>query len=45
VTKRARTLIDAGATSLQMTLVVLGVDYQEDHELLRLDGVSLNFFD
>jgi tyrosinase len=45
VTRRARALIDGGAASLQLTLVVLGVDYQEDHELLRLDGVSLNFFD
>ena len=45
VTKRARALIEGGATSLQITLVVLGVDYKEDNELLRLDGVSLNFLD
>jgi tyrosinase len=45
VTKAARRLIESGADSLQITLVVIGVDYQEDHELLRLDGVSLNFFD
>ena len=45
VTKCARRLFDAGATSLQITLVVIGVDYQEDNELLRLEGVSLNFLD
>lgn len=45
VTKTARRLFAAGATSLQITLVVIGVDYEEDTELLRLEGVSLNFFD
>jgi tyrosinase len=45
VTKCARRLFDAGATSLQITLVVIGVDYREDKELLRLEGVSLNFLD
>ena len=45
VTGSARTLLDAGATSLQITLVVIGVDYREETELLRLDGVSLNFLD
>jgi len=45
VTKTARRLLDGGATSLQITLVVIGVDYQAEHELLRLDGVSMNFFD
>jgi hypothetical protein len=25
--------------------VVVGADYEEDRELLRLDGVSLNFLD
>lgn len=45
VTKAARTLLAGGATALQITLVVIGVDYQEDNELLRTDGVSLNFFD
>jgi tyrosinase len=38
-----RELIEAGATSLQVSLVVIGVDYCEDPELLRLEGVSLNF--
>ena len=45
VTQAVKRLIDAGAKSLQITLVVIGVDYQEDHELLRLEGVSLNFLD
>jgi tyrosinase len=45
VTRCARKLFDEGATSLQITLVILGVDYEEDKELLRLEGVSLNFLD
>jgi tyrosinase len=45
VTKCARRLFDAGATQLSITLVVVGADYEEDRELLRLDGVSLNFLD
>jgi tyrosinase len=45
VTKCAQRLFAAGATSIQITLVVIGADYREDRELLRLDGVSLNFLD
>jgi tyrosinase len=45
VTKAARHLLDAGATSLQITLVVIGADYREEPELLRLDSVSLDFLD
>lgn len=45
VTGSARRLFAGGATSLQITLVVIGVDYEEDNELLRLEGVSLNFMD
>lgn len=45
VSETARKLFDQGATSLQITLVVIGADYQEDNELLRVDGVSLDFFD
>ena len=45
VTKTAQSLIAGGATSLQITLVVIGADYCEDNELLRLDGVSLDFLD
>uniref|UniRef100_UPI001ABB3B11 hypothetical protein n=1 Tax=Aetokthonos hydrillicola TaxID=1550245 RepID=UPI001ABB3B11 len=45
VTTCAKRLLAAGATTLQVTLVVIGADYQEDHELLRLKGVSLNFLD
>jgi tyrosinase len=45
VTATARRLIEAGAKSLQVTLVTVGADYCEDNELLRLDGVSLNFLD
>ena len=45
VTRTAKRLLDAGATSLQITLVVIGADYREENELLRLDGVSLDFLD
>ena len=45
VTKCAKKLFEGGAKSLQMTLVVIGVDYREDNELLRLEGMSLNFLD
>ena len=45
VTRTARALLEGGAKRLQITLVVIGVDYCEDNELLRLDGVSLNFLD
>jgi tyrosinase len=45
VTRTARRLLEAGATQLRITLVVVGVDYCEDTELLRLEGVSLNFLD
>jgi tyrosinase len=33
------------ADSLQITLVVVGVDYSEDPDLLKLEGVSLNLLD
>jgi tyrosinase len=45
VTKTAKQLIGKGAKSLQITLVVIGADYCEETELLRLDGVSLDFLD
>jgi tyrosinase len=45
VTRIAKRLLDAGATSLQIVLVVIGADYREDNELLRLEGVSLDFLD
>jgi len=45
VTKCAKRMFAAGATSIQITLVVVGADYEEERELLRLDGVSLNFLD
>jgi tyrosinase len=45
VTKTAKRLLEDGATSLQITLVVIGADYCEETELLRLDGVSLDFLD
>ena len=45
VTKCAKQLLSGGATSLQITLVVIGADYREERELLRLEGVSLNFLD
>jgi len=45
VTRTARRLLDDGAKSLQITLVVIGADYCAENELLRLEGVSLNFLD
>ena len=45
VSKTIRRLIAEGAKSVAITLVVIGADYREDKELLRLDGVSLNFHD
>lgn len=45
VTKTAKKLLGAGAKSLQITLVVIGADYREDSDLLRVDGVSLDFLD
>jgi tyrosinase len=45
VTKTAKRLLEGGAESLQITLVVIGADYREDNELLRVDGVSLDFLD
>ena len=30
---------------LRITLLVIGVDYREDSDLLRLEGVSLNLLD
>jgi tyrosinase len=45
VTKCAKRLLDEGAAALTITLVVIGADYQEENELLRLEGVSLNFLD
>jgi tyrosinase len=45
VTRAARALLKAGATSLQVTLVVIGADYCEENELLRLEGLSINFLD
>jgi tyrosinase len=45
VTRCIRNLLKKNATEVTVTLVVIGVDYQEDRDLLRLGGVSLNFFD
>jgi tyrosinase len=45
VTRSARELLDAGAKQLTVTLVVIGADYCEENELLRLEGLSLNFLD
>ncbi len=44
VTDRAKHLLKE-AISLQITLVVIGVDYREDPDLLKLEGVSLNLLD
>lgn len=45
VSKCAQRLLAQGASSLQVTLVVIGADYEEDNDVLRLEGVSLNFLD
>jgi tyrosinase len=44
VTKSAKALL-AKTDRLQITLLVIGADYGEDHELLKLEGVSLNLLD
>lgn len=44
VTACAKELLK-GANSLQITLVVIGVDYREEPDLLKLEGVSLNLLD
>jgi tyrosinase len=45
VTTAAKRLIEGGASSLTITLVVIGADYREERDLLRLGGVSLDFLD
>jgi tyrosinase len=45
VTACARRLIEKGTKDLTITLVAIGADYTEERELLRLEGVSLNFLD
>lgn len=44
VTAAARRILETG-DELQITLLVIGVDYREDNDLLRLEGVSLNLLD
>ena len=44
VTAAARRMLETG-DELQITLLVIGVDYREDNDLLRLEGVSLNLLD
>jgi len=44
VTAAARRMLESG-DELQITLLVIGVDYREEHDLLRLEGVSLNLLD
>lgn len=45
VTDCVKGLLAQNATELQVTLVVIGADYEEDIDLLKLEGVSLNFLD
>jgi tyrosinase len=46
VTAAAKELLKKkGTDTLQITLLVIGVDYREDPDLLKLEGVSLNFLD
>ena len=44
VTKSARKLLET-SDALQVTLLVIGPDYEEDPDLLKLEGVSLSLFD
>ncbi|HYE36262.1 tyrosinase family protein [Methylocaldum sp.] len=44
VTDCARKLLET-SQELQITLVVIGADYEEEIDLLKLEGVSLNFLD
>lgn len=44
VTAAARRAL-ATADTLRITLVVIGVDYQEDNDLLKLEGVTLTLLD
>ena len=44
VTASAKALLAKG-DALQITLVVIGGDYREETDLLKLEGVSLGFFD
>jgi tyrosinase len=44
VTKAAKAALKK-SSSLQITLVVIGADYREERDLLRVDGVSLDFLD
>jgi tyrosinase len=44
VTEAAKALL-AKSDEIQITLVVIGVDYREERDLLKLEGVSLNFLD
>jgi tyrosinase len=44
VTKCAKKLLD-GTNELQIKLLVIGADYGEDHDLLKLEGVSLALLD
>src|SRR5262249_19479439 len=45
VTNTVKALRDGGATDFHITLVVLNIDGTPATDALRLEGVSLNFFD
>ncbi len=45
VTDTVRKLVEKGAKSLQVSLVVIGPGTESDPKLLQLDGVSMNFMD
>ena len=44
VTKAAKKLLET-SDELRITLLVIGADYEEDHDLLKLEGVSLSLLD
>jgi tyrosinase len=44
VSAAARRMLQT-ADELQITLLVIGVDYREENDLLRLEGVSLSLLD
>jgi hypothetical protein len=44
ITAAARAALEK-SDALTLTLVVIGVDYRAETDLLRLEGVSVNFLD
>jgi len=45
VSTALRRIMDSGGRDIQITLVVIGADYREEKDLLRMDRLSLTFLD